>query len=836
MNDLRVATRELLASPIVTAVAIFSLALGIGANTAIFSLVDSLLLRPLPIKEPHRLAVLSDTRFAPQGLTSAWTYAVWDQIRQRAQPFDGACAWFAERLNLAPHGGETQPVDAVWVSGEYFTTLGVPALLGRTITAKDDVPGGGTDGAVAVISYELWQGRFGGAANAVGTPIVVERVPFTIVGVAPPAFFGTDVGRTFDIALPMNAEPLIRGAESRINLERGYSALSVLLRLKGGQTFDEATAILRRLQPQIREAAMPAYMPAAVRKEYLKAAFTAAPGATGISRLRVRYERPLVVILVVVALVLLIACANIANLQLARAIARRHDTAVRIALGASRWRLARQSFAESLLLAAAGTALGLLFAGWSSRLLVAQLSSVGNRVYLDLSFDWRILAFAVAIAAATTIVFGVLPAVRASSVPPMDAVKEQARGATGSRARLSNGLVVSQVALSVVIVVVAGLFVRSFAKLATLPLGFDADRVLLVNLNVARTHVAPQDRVGFIGRIVREIAGVPGAINVSASMITPVQGLGMVDIVHVPGVPLSLQPMTNGRLNNQSTFANFVTPGWFATYGTPIKAGRDFDDRDAKGAPTVIVVNEAFVRKFLHGQDPIGATVAFERGRSAPLPTTIIGVVGDAAYTSLRNGDVPIEYATLAQFHFPGPPPSEFSISVRTSTGAPMLMARSIAAALTSIDGDLGFAFRPIADQVRASLIQERLIANLSGFFGALALLLAGLGLYGTTAYVVSCRRAEFGIRMALGSSAAAVARLVVVRTLWLVAAGTLIGVVASAWASSLVETLLYGVGPRDPKSLIGAGVVLLVVGMIAAWLPAHRASRLDPAAVLREN
>ena len=835
MSDLRVAVRALRASPIVAAVAIVSLALGIGANTAIFSLVDSLLLRPLPVVEPQRLAVISDTRFGAQGIAASWTYGIWDQFRQHAQPFDGACAWWTERLNLAPRGGESQPVDAMWTSGEYFATLGVPAMLGRTITVRDDERGAGNP--VAVISYDMWQRRFGGAASAIGQPIVVERVPFTIVGVTPPGFFGADVGRTFDVAMPMNAEPLIRGAESRIGLERGYSALTVLLRLKPAQPIEAATAILRGMQPQVREAAMPATLPAAARKDFLKDPFVVIPAATGTSRLRARYERPLVVILVVVALVLLIACANIANLQLARGIARRHELSVRVALGASRWRLARQSLIESLLLAAAGTGLGLLFAGWSSRLLVAQLSSTANRVYLDLSLDWRVLAFAATAAVVTTVLFGVLPAVRAAKAAPIDALKDQARGATAeARANLSNGLVVAQVALSVVIVVAAGLFVRSFAKLATLPLGFDADRVLVVNVNLASTHVAPDDRIAFMDRLAQTVAAVPGVAKAGASLLTPVQGLGLVDIVHVPGVPLSFVPMTNGKLGNQSTFANLVTPGWFSTYGTPIKAGRDFDERDVKGAPAVIVVNEAFVRKFLPGTNPIGTTVAFEQGRSAPVPKTVVGVVVDSAYTSLRNGDVPIEYAPLAQFNFPSRPPNDFSVSVRASTGSPMLLARGIAAALTAVDGDLAFGFRPIADQVSASLTQERLIAMLSGFFGALALLLAGLGLYGLTAYAVSRRRAEIGIRMALGSTSGAVVRLVVGRTVWLVAAGVILGVGASAWASTFVATLLFGLDARDPATLLGAGIVLVAVGTATAWLPAHRASRLDPAIVLREN
>ncbi len=319
-------------------------------------------------------------------------------------------------------------------------------------------------------------------------------------------------------------------------------------------------------------------------------------------------------------------------------------------------------------------------------------------------------------------------------------------------------------------------------------------------------------------------------------MISPVQGLGIVDIVHVPGVPLSFQPMVNGRLGDQSTYANFVTPGWFATYGTTLRAGRDFDDRDVKGAPSVIIVNDAFVRKFLPGRNPIGATVAFERGREAPVPKTVIGVVSNAAYTSLRNGDVPIEYGPLAQVDFPGMAPADFVVSVRAAQGSPMLLVRSLAGALTGVNRDLVFAFQPLTDQVFASLTQERLIAILSGFFGALALLLAGLGLYGMTAYAAACRRTEIGIRMALGSTGAAVIRLVVSRAAWLVAAGILIGAGVSAWASKFIVTLLYGIDARDPVTLVGAALTLLSVGILATLLPAWRAAHLDPARVLRES
>jgi predicted permease len=833
LNDLRLACRALRTTPIVTIVAILSLALGIGANTAIFSLVDRLVLRALPVSEPARLAVVTDERAIKGGFTAGYTYAIWDQIRRRGQQFDGACAWSTERFNLAQGGGETQPEDGIYASGEYFSTLGVSALLGRTFTAADDVPGGGKDGPVAVISYALWQRRFGGSGTIVGTPLVVERVPFTIIGVTPPAFFGTEIGRAADVTLPLNTEPLIRGKDSRIGPDRGFYGLTVLLRLKQAQSVDDATAILRGLQPQIREAARPATLPPLAQKEFLKDVFSAQAAGSGTSRLRTRYEQPLLAVFVIVALVLLIACANIANLQLARATARRHELSVRVALGASRWRLVRQWLVESVLLSGAGAALGLLFASWFSRALVSQLSTATNHVYLDLAIDWRLLGFTSVIAIVTAILFGTVPALRATGVAPIESLKETRRS-SDARAGLSSGLVVAQVALSLVILVAAGLFVRTFENLATKPPGFDTERVLLANVNVARTHVAPADRLAFFDRLVGA-ARVPESGNAAGSLITPAAGLGLVEMVRTTEAPASFEVMKDGKLNPNASYANYVTPGFFAAYGTPIKAGRDFGDRDNKAAPAAIIVNEAFVRKFLDGRDPVGASVAFERGRDRPAMKSIVGVVGDAAYNGLRGDAVPIAYSPIAQFDFPVGPSADITISVRAAAGAPMFLARSLAAALIAVDPDVEFTFRPLTDQLSASLTQERVIAMLAGFFGALALLLAGLGLYGVTSYAVSRRRAEIGIRMALGAAPGRVVGLVLSRVTVLVAAGVLVGAGVSVWASKFVATLLYGLEPRDPITLVGAAAILGLVGAAAGSIPAYRASRIDPAAVLRE-
>jgi putative ABC transport system permease protein len=835
MRDLRLAVRALKSTPVVSFVAVLSLALGIGANTAMFSIVNSLLLRALPVKAPQELALLTDN--AARGITS-WTNSIWEQIRQRREVFDGVFAWSTMRFNLAA-GGETEFADGIWASGSMFETLGVPAMLGRTFTEADDARGGGPDGPVTVISYAFWQRRFGGAADAIGKTLEIERTPYTIIGVTPADFFGPDVGRAFDIAIPIGTEPLIRGKESALD-QKWWWWLTVMARLKPGQSIEAGTAALRGLQPQIREGALPDGPPGAVA-DYLKEKFTLVAAGTGNSSLRRRYERPLLTILVVVALVLLIACANIANLLLARATARRHEWSVRLALGASRWRLGRQLLTESLILAGAGAALGVVVAQWGSRLLVSQLSTQTNTVFLDLALDWRVLVFTSAVTIATALLFGTAPALRATRAAPAYALRASAGQARSPivyglpRRSLgegwASGLVVAQVALSLVLVVAAGLFVRTFSSLARLHLGFDRDRVLLVSVNAQRTDVPAADRLPLWERLRQRVLAVPGVSAAAVSFMTPVTGgVWNLPVLEVSGgVPLS------GR-QRVSNF-NAVTPGWFTTFGTPILAGRDFNDGDRKNAPSVILVNEAFAKRFLNGANPIGHTVILGIGDRPAPPRQVVGLVADAVYRALREPVPATMYIPVAQFDDSRQPaPPAVSINVRAANGSPALLARSVGAAIGDVNRDLALTYRLLADQVDASLTQERIVAMLSGFFGALALLLAGLGLYGVTSYAVTRRRAEIGIRMALGAAPGGVVRLVLSRVALLVGIGVLVGAGASVWLSKYVATLLYGLEPRDPVTLAGAAVTLAAVGALAGWLPAYRASRIDPAQVLRDS
>jgi putative ABC transport system permease protein len=830
-QDFRLAIRTLFANRLVSAVAILSLALGIGANTAIFSITSSLLLRALPVEDPAQLVLVKGRELAGY---AEWSHPFFEQLRRRPELFDGIVAWSPTARATVTAGADSQHVDGLLASGAFFDVLGVRAALGRTFRETDDVRGGGPDGPVAVISYRFWERRFGGSADAIGRTLTVENVPLTIIGVTPRDFFGPDVGRTFDLIVPLGVEPLLSRSEARLDSREATSWLTIMARLKPGQTRDAAAAGLRALQARMFEATVPERWDPRSRDEYLKQTLMLLPALTGDSTLRELYARPLTTILAVVVMVLLIACANLANLLLARATARRHELSVRTALGASRWRLVRQQLAESVVLAAAGAAGGMVLASWAGPVIMRQLSTDARPVFLDLSMDWHVLAFAVGVALATALLFGAAPALHASSVAPMDALK--ARGDRSGpvhrrRGGVSSGLVVAQVALSVVLLVAAGLFVRTFTSLAARHVGFERDRVLVVSVNAHSSSIDPSRRIALYETAREAARTVPGVASAAVSTLTPpVNG------------PMSILPLADvgGRApmgERPHATINAVSPEWFATFGTPIVAGRDFSTRDRSGAPRVAIVNLVFVRTFLNGVGPIGQTLTpkLPPPRDAS-PITIVGVAQDAVLWSLRAPIEPAIYVPLAQDFIPAPWLAQVQVSVRSAGGPPADLSRSVGTAITGVNRDLALTFQPLADQLDASITQERVVAQLSGFFGGLALLLAGLGLYGVTAYAVSRRRREIGIRIALGADPAGIVTLVLRRVTTLVGLGVAIGAGVSIWASTFVASLLYGLEPRDPATLIGAAVVLCAVGGLAAWLPARRASRVDPAIVLRDE
>ena len=819
MQDLRLALRALRTTPVVSVLAALSLALGIGAITAIFSLVDGLLLRRLPVDQPDRLVTVSTDEGVKMGFNAGlgWNYPMFEALQARAQLFDGAAAWTVQPLDLA-QGGEKQPVQALIASGGFFPTVGVRAASGRALTPADDARGGGAEGPVAVISHEFWQRRFRGSPGVIGTLLSIERVPFRIVGIMPRGFSGLEVGRTFDVALTLGAQPLLRGGRGIIGDSRAL-ILFVILRLKPGQTAASATSALRSMQPDLHGALQ---LP-----RFASEPFTLVAAGSGVdmpTSARVKYERPLLAIFAVVALVLLITCGNLANLLLAKAATRRHEVSVRLALGASHWSVARHMLVESLILSVAGTVAGLVLAIWASRALAAQLS-----VDVTTAIDWRVLGFASAIAALTALLFGTGAVLRSMRVTPTDALKQQGRSVAGGSRGLSSGLVVVQVALSLVLMIAASLFVRSFTRLADVRMGFDKDRVLLVSVDASRTQIPPASRVDFYHRLKDVVSAVPGVTHAAASSSTPLD-MGLPGEVTVPGAPA-------GTESSRVVLSNRITPGWFATYGTAIRTGRDFDARDTATGLPVVIVNEAFVRMFFPGRTAVGE-IASQR--------TIVGVAADQVLQggfhangkprTLRDAAPATMYIPLEQAAAAGPPGRPMAaISVRTA-GDPSGSMQDVATALRASDPDLTFTMRPLAAGLHAAMAQDRIVAALSGFFGVLAVLLAGLGLYGVTSHAVSRQRAEIGIRLALGATPGGILRLILSRVGVLVGIGIAAGAGAALSVGTFIASLLYGLTPRDPVALASAAIVLAGVGAIAGGVPALRASRIDPATILRND
>jgi putative ABC transport system permease protein len=813
--DLRDAVRSLRATPVVIAVAVLSLALGIGANTALFSILYSLVLKPLPVAEPHRLAVLAG---------NDWTNPIWEEIRARQSAlFDSAFAWSRERFNLAP-SGPADPVDGAYVSGGMFDALGITTVVGRPLTAADDVRGGNAQGYAAVISHRFWTQRFAGSSDAIGRAISVNGVPFTIVGVSPPGFLGPEVGQAMDVFLPLAAEGAIRGINSALD-GRSSWWLQVMIRLDPEQTIAGATAALNAARPAIREATIPLDAPEERRAGYLKDDFVLESAATGISPLRNRFAQPLTVIMCVVAAVLLITCANIANLMLARASSRRREMSVRLALGASRLRLGGQVLVESLLLAGAGAVSGLVMAQWGAALLVRQLGTGASSVTLDLSPDWRVLGFTALVALSATLLFGLAPALGLGGVSPGEVLKEQSRSVRGERRfGLRGALVVVQIAISFALVAGAGLFVRTFATLVSTPLGFDPDRLLIVGVDARKVDVPPDQQVAYYQRVTEAIAATPGVSRASLSFMTPMSGRGWNGRVEIEG-----GPVRTGK--EQVAWINAVAPGWFETYGMRLVAGRDIADSDASGGEEIAVVNEAFVRKFAAPGSPIGQRMTLTAGPQK-RHRIIVGVVNDAVYRTARAGVVPTMYVPMTQG---GPYPSALSVTAKMGSER-QSVERSIAETIRRIDPRLAVAYRDYSEQVRSTVAQERLVALLAGFFGGLAMLLAALGLYGVTSYWVSRRRPELAVRMALGASGGRVVWMVVRRIAILLVAGIAIGTALIAWAGKFIATLLFRVDARDPLTIGGAAVILVTVGLLAGWLPARGLSRLDPTTALRES
>jgi predicted permease len=812
-QDVRYGARSLRKSPGLLAAAVLSMGLGIGANAAIFSLVDAVLLRALPVRAPHELALLDG---------DAYTNPIWEELRRHAPAFSaGALAWAEERLDLS-QGGETDPVNGLLVSGTFFETLGVRPAIGRLPGPDDDRRGGGADGPTAAISHAFWERRFGKDPQVIGRTLAINRVPFTIVGVVPARFLGPTVGRTFDVAVPIGTVDLLRPGQPQSHLDgRASWWLSVMFRLHPGQSIESATAALRGVQPQIREATRPPDWPARMQARYLREPLALTPAAMGRSELRRHYRQPLLVLMGIVGLVLLVACANVANLLLARAAARRHELSARLALGASHGRLARQLVTESLVLAVPGALLGLLLALWGSRFLVAQLATSESQVALALPIDWRVLGFLTALSVGAAVGFGLAPAWRTRRLEAGEAMTEAAHGRVTRRGTVSGPLVVGQVALSLVLVVAAALLGRTFSTLATRDLGIDPTDLHMVA--IAGSRITPAGAPELAARLRDAAARVPGVREAALSAIEPMSGRGWNGPVTVPGVP----DATDMAMHNA------VTPGWFATYGTRLLAGREFDGRDAAGT-RVAIVNEALARRLFGTPNVVGRRLSAETGPNQSYELEIVGVAATAAYRDVRSDFPPTLYLPMARMA--GAMPPALTLGVRTTPAAAAGVQAGLTEAIRQIDPTLTVTHRTIAGRVRDQLTEIRAIAMLSSFFGGLALVLAAIGLYGVTAYGVAERRREIGIRLTLGAGSGAAQRLVLRRVAGLIVSGIVLGIAASITLTPILRSMLYHLEPRDPGTMAVAAVGLALVGLLAGWLPARRAARIDPAKVLREG
>ena len=823
VQDVRYGLRTLAANPGFAATAVLSLALGIGANTAIFSMLNAMMLRSLPVEDPHRLVQLQ----VAGEKQDYFTNPIWEQVRDHQQAFSGALTWSGDRFDLSV-GGESHFAEGLWVSGDFFRVLGVSAMRGRLFTMDDDVHGGGHAGPVAVISYGFWKRHFGADPNILGKTVRLDRHPFAIIGVTPPWFTGLDVDRGYDVAIPLGCEPMLHTDSSAL-AARSWWWLRILGRLKPGETRQEAEARMKALAPEIDRATLPPDWDPDGKRRYLKRSFALDPAATGFSETGVRYRTALFTVMAVVGLVLLIACANIANLLLARAAARQREISVRMAIGAGRGRVMRQLMTESLLLSLLGAGGGLLFAIWGSHLLVRLLSKTGSELQLDVALDLRVLAFTIGIAILTGLLFGLAPALRATSVLPNQMLKEHARGmvAGTSRFNLGKALVTGQVALSLMLLVGAALFLGTLRNLLNTDLGFSRHNVLLIGANVMQANVPKTERSGVYRQIVERLREIPGVASASSSVMTPIAGMFWNNFVF----PQGYSPKGN---DDNLVYFNRISPGYFQTMRTPLLLGRDFSAHDDMSAPKVVIINESAALRFFAPANPIGKTIGMDAGGSPGKKDVyqVIGVVKDAKYGAVGEAPQLTAYLTHAQDADPWP---SVNFEVRSEIPADRLIP-AIRSAIGGVNRGISLEFRNFETQVDESLLQTRMVALLSGFFGGLALLLAMIGLYGVTAYGVARRQAEIGIRMALGAQQGAVIWLVLRDVVMMSAAGAVLGLAASLAAGRLVASLLYGVKSYDPATLAIAALLLGAATGIAAYLPARRAARLDPMVALREE
>jgi len=827
-QDLRYALRMLRLNPGFTLVAVLSLALGIGANTAIFQLLDAVRLRSLPVAKPGELYEIKVV--SPKGRSGSFpnryphmTNAIWEQIRDRQEAFSSIFAWGDWHFDLS-QGGRVRPAEGIWVSGEYFHTLGVNPQLGRLISSEDDRRG---CAPVAVISYAFWQREFGGAASAVGSSVSLDTHPVEVIGITPANFTGIDVGHRFDLAVPVCSEPIFSGKENKV--ERRWAWwLAAVGRLKPGWTVERADAHLQALASSVFTAALPQQFDAERQKKFLSYSLKTSPAAQGLSELRDTYEDPLWLLIGIAGVVLLIACANLANLLLARATAREKEVAVRLAIGGSRERLVRQFLTESLLLSVVGALCGVLLARFLSQALVAFLTTSQQTIFLDLRMNVGVLLFAAGLAISTCVLFGLLPALRATRIVPAAVMKAGGRGTTAGRERftLQRALVAAQVALSLVLLFSALLFVRTFHKLSTLNAGFRTDGVLVVSLDGLRAGYAPERWNAVVREVFERVRSTPGVDRAARAENFPMGGGWFNDNVSPAD---SDAAKSEGKLS----FFTMASPGFFDVMGIPLRAGRDFTEADSAGAPQVAVVNEAFARKVFGTTNALGRRFVKTDGvRHVAQTFEIVGIAGDTKVTSLREENELMAYVPDTQL--PGFPLSQ---TIVLHSNMPLRDVMSgVLHSVTQVNPAISVDFSVFKTQIQETLVPESLMATLSGFFGLLAGVLAVIGLYGVISYMVAQRRNEIGIRIALGAARGNILSMVLGGASKLILAGLVVGTGLALLGARAASSLLFGLRPYDPVTLLAAIVLLAGVSFLAAAVPARRAARLEPMKALRDE
>jgi len=841
LQDLRYAARTLRKSPGFAAVAVLSLALGIGANTAIFTLIDAVLLKMLPVRNPQELVQLrwsvpfgnpagvrrmdgNSWEEKGRSIGTSFSYPAFQQIRARNQAvidvfgFSGLIG----QVNIVADG-ESGLARGETVTGNYFQTLGIQPAAGRMFADSDDRPGAPP---VCVISEGYWKRRFGGAGSVVGKSVTSSGVSFTIIGVTPKGFFGVQPGYAVDIWVPISDMFLIAPPSDprRVNIAAAdYWWMEMMGRLKPGVSERQAAAGLDVTFKQSAQPAAASVLSSPATERRTLARMELLPGGRGLDQLRRQYSRPLFILMGTVALVLLIACANVANLLLARAKSRQKEIGVRLSLGASRGRLILQLLSESAMLAFLGGALGLVLANWGSRLLVAYISR--TPISLNITPDLRVLGFTAAVSLLAGLLFGLAPAWRSTQVELMPVLKQASSPAAGRlRLGLAKSLVIAQTALSLVLLFGAGLFVRTLVNLKTLDVGFDKENLLLFGVDPLKAGYKRAELNDLFARVQQRVAALPGVVSATSSLHLMLSGSSRGNSIWVPGYT----PKDGQQMNARVVPAG---PKFFETMKLPLLRGRDFDERDTEASPKIAVVNETLVKRYFAGRDPVGQRISWDRNDPG---MEIIGVVKDARYDSLRR-DLPAtiyqpfrQSATLPWMHF----------EVRTARD-PKALIGEIRSAVAAIDRNLPmFDVKTQSQQIDELLLQERLFAKLSSLFGFLALVLACVGLYGIMSYAVVRRTTEIGLRMALGAGQGTILAMVVRETLLLVVIGIALGIPAALattrLAASAISDLLYGLKVTDITSLSIAVVALVAVTVFAGLLPARRASRVDPMVALR--